>query len=213
MKKLGFTLAEIIVALGIIGVVAAITSPIINNIIPDKDKVQVIKVHKLLTDINKEFLSDSSLYYKEPRDPDEPVLHGFDQLGPALRDKYLSPNPNFMWYQGQSKYLALLADYMKTESINITENSNIGSFVTVDGVEWVFDGFSFYIDLDDESDSMNCSYNSNSCPRPDRFNFIIDPETGVVSGNDPLTRAYLANPDNLSDKKADYKTAKANGSS
>ena len=36
MKKFGFTLSEVIVTLGVIGIVAAITSPLLTGIIPDK---------------------------------------------------------------------------------------------------------------------------------------------------------------------------------
>ena len=43
MKKFGFTLMEIIVTIGIIGVVAAITAPTINNIMPDKNKIKVMQ--------------------------------------------------------------------------------------------------------------------------------------------------------------------------
>ena len=39
MKRKGFTLAEVLVSLGIIGVVAAMVSPTMNKIIPNKEKV------------------------------------------------------------------------------------------------------------------------------------------------------------------------------
>jgi len=47
MKKLGFTLSEIIVTLCIIGVVAAITAPLIENLVPDKNKMMVLKYYKM----------------------------------------------------------------------------------------------------------------------------------------------------------------------
>ena len=207
MKKFGFTLAEIVVSLAIIGIIASITAPIVSNMIPDKNKVQVIKVHKILTDINKELLNDPSLYYKQPTPPGDPHLKGLNQTGRVLREPLLL---NQDLYQGKSKYIALLAgEYMKTDAMSppvIAQDSDNGSFVTIDGIEWVFTGFNFYIDLNENGE--NCSYNSSSCLRPDRFNFIIDPDTGNITGGDPLTRAYLANPENLNDKKADYKTAK-----
>lgn len=42
-KKLGFTLAEVLITLGIIGVVAAITIPIINNAIQDAQNITAYK--------------------------------------------------------------------------------------------------------------------------------------------------------------------------
>ena len=62
MKKRGFTLSEIIITLGIIGVVAAITTPMLTGLMPDKNKVQVLKVHKTISDITKDLLKDPSLY-------------------------------------------------------------------------------------------------------------------------------------------------------
>ncbi len=54
MKKFGFTLMEVIIALGIVGVVAAISTPLLNNLIPDKDKIAVLKTYKIIGDINNE---------------------------------------------------------------------------------------------------------------------------------------------------------------
>ena len=39
MKKFGFTLAEIMIALSIVGVMAAVVGPAITNLAPDKNKV------------------------------------------------------------------------------------------------------------------------------------------------------------------------------
>ena len=65
MKKQAFTLSEILISLTIIGVVAAITSPLISGIIPDKDKVAVLKVYKTVTELNQTLLNDkeSFLHY------------------------------------------------------------------------------------------------------------------------------------------------------
>jgi len=50
MKKNAFTLAEIVVTLGIIGIVTAMTAPSLMNLMPDKSKVEVLKVYKLIND-------------------------------------------------------------------------------------------------------------------------------------------------------------------
>ena len=44
-------------------------------------------------------------------------------------------------------------------------------------------------------------------PKPDRFAFEVDLK-GHVKGSDSLTKAYLANPNKLNNKKADYAKAK-----
>ena len=51
-----------------------------------------------------------------------------------------------------------------------------------------------------------CFY-SSSCPKPRAFKFQVD-TYGNVTGADPLTKAYLENPNKLNDKKADYARAK-----
>ena len=41
MKKYGFSLSEILVALAVVGIVAAIITPMSSAILPDKNKVEV----------------------------------------------------------------------------------------------------------------------------------------------------------------------------
>ena len=38
MKKFGFTLAEMIIAIAVVGVLAAASVPLVNSIIPDREK-------------------------------------------------------------------------------------------------------------------------------------------------------------------------------
>ena len=56
MNKKGFTLAEVLIALAIIGVTAAITAPMLSSLMPDKHKAMVLKYYKTITDINKDLL-------------------------------------------------------------------------------------------------------------------------------------------------------------
>ena len=41
MKRRGFTLTEVLVTIGILGIVTAVMAPVISNLIPDKNKAQV----------------------------------------------------------------------------------------------------------------------------------------------------------------------------
>ena len=62
MKKHGFTLAEVLISLGIVAVVAALTAPSLINLMPDKSKLKVIKAHKILSDVTSEMLNNPALY-------------------------------------------------------------------------------------------------------------------------------------------------------
>ena len=65
MKKIkGFTLAEVLVTVGIIGIVAAITLPLINRFSPDATKVQYLKTYDMLVKtMNK--IANNKIYYPE----------------------------------------------------------------------------------------------------------------------------------------------------
>ena len=65
MNKQGFTLAEVLVALGIVGVCAALIAPAIVNIMPDKNKVKVIQYHAAITNATVELLNDDAIYYRK----------------------------------------------------------------------------------------------------------------------------------------------------
>ena len=49
MKKLGFTLTEVLLSMAIIGIVASITAPSLINVMPNKDKMQTLKYQKTTT--------------------------------------------------------------------------------------------------------------------------------------------------------------------
>ena len=62
MKKHGFTLSEVLIALGIIGIISAIGLPLINNARPDKNKVTYLKAYDSLNEVVRSITSTSSLY-------------------------------------------------------------------------------------------------------------------------------------------------------
>ena len=62
MKKDGFTLAELLIALGIIGVAAALITPSLVNIMPDRYKIRVLQYYAAICTANQELLDDSATY-------------------------------------------------------------------------------------------------------------------------------------------------------
>ena len=202
MKKFGFTLSELVVALGVIGVVAAIASPMLNGILPDKDKIAVLKVYKVLSSINRDLISDKGLYYCQDN----------NQVGLECTGQPLAPSYDKDYFSGNSKYIRLLAASLKGSELS-SVNGAQGKITTKDGYVWEFTSATeLTVDVNPNNDGKNCSY-SSTCKKPDQFKFKINLRNGSVEGNDPLTLAYLANSYRLNDRKKDLKTAKSISSS
>ena len=209
MKK-AFTLAEVLITLGIIGVVAAITAPMIDGIMPDKNKAKVLKVYKTICDANKEILNDRSLYLSvdENENDDDSACVGLRCVKQPTNPYYSDPRFNSV-----SKYGAILSKYLDAEVLFSKRGDHRTNFVTPDGVYWgIYGGLGFaeeiMIDVDISEDSPNCWYGvCEKNQHPDWYCFLVK-ENGQVFPNDPLTAAYLKNPYKLNDKKKDLKVAK-----
>lgn len=205
MKKQGFTLSEVIVALAIVAVVAVITAPILGGIIPDKNKVAVLKVYKTISEINSELLNNPMIYRKGScEDPNQPgVMLDCEGLNFDLQPM---ANPyDDARYSGNSKYPLLLASKLDTVE-DVNGNTLPINFTTSDGIVWSIDGGAgtYIIDIDLNGDNgPNCS----ECRNADQYSFNID-NNGRITCDDALSQAYITNPYKLNDKKADYAAAR-----
>ena len=223
MKKLGFTLSEVIIALGIIGVIAAITAPLLGSIIPDKNKVAVLKVYKTLTEINQEILNDPALYRQAVcAHPFSGVPVSCAGLG-FVTQPLIAPYNEDERYSGVTKYPFILASKLQIQD-EIEADDTPVEFQTIDNVSWTVQdvaggvfpdpitgallfglGYEITIDINGSEQEPNCS----ECKNADIFTFSVD-NNGKVSGGDSLCRAYIANPNKLNDKRADYAAAGIN---
>lgn len=206
MKKHGFTLTELLVTLGIIGVVAAILAPTLGNLMPDKNKAMVLKIYKNISEITDDLLKDSTVYYRVQD------CTGLQCTGMPRASEYQNAK-----YEGANKYVNLLAANLQLSEENPTFSGNTAKFTTMDGVEWSFklpQGGSYNqtltVDLNGSDKGKNCHYGED-CKKPDQFIFTIL-ESGKIIGADPLTIAYLNNPLKLNDKKADLQMAEETSS-
>lgn len=198
MKKLGFTLSEVIIALGIVGVVAAITTPLISGIVPDKNKVAVLKLYKTISGINEQLLNTPAYYWK-PTNNSSCVGFGCTQkvLIPELSDA-----------NGANKYPRLLGYHLDTEG-----HPSSSGFKTVDKMDWKFSGgfssaggsVTITIDTNDNGSTIPATA-ANKNKKIDTFKFNVD-VNGRVTGGDNLTKQYLANPHKLNDRRNDYRKA------
>ncbi len=199
MKNKGFTLAEVLITLAAIGVVTAIMAPIIGGLIPDKNKSQVMRLSKVINEINSDLLHNPSLYFSA-----NTSCNGF-----ACQQQPLdSPYNTDAKYVGAKKYPYLLAD-----SLQITTDPEVSgsavTFQTVDGILWSVESSTSgkaAITVDLNGDTLPNSIYSATCKKPDRFRFLISASGHLLPG-DALTEAYFKNPTKLNDKKNDKKNA------
>lgn len=217
MKKHGFSMAELLVALTIIAVGAAILIPSYLALRPDKYKFKVLSYYNAVNNVTENLLENSAIYF---RDADGSDCNG---LGCTQKPEVAPYNTDD--YSRYEKYPNLLLDMLNLQdTVNFVGNPDhndvsqpIGSAKgrLPDGSYWVIEAYKneekypydyrIIIDMNSESEGPNCVYDVNNCKSPDKFVFYVD-NIGDISGDDPLTKVYIRNMTNL-DKTADYDAA------
>ena len=168
-KKKGFTLAEILITLGIIGVVAALLFPAINNAQPNQEMVMLKKVYYNTTRIVSELINDEDFYPEREEDNQS----GFsnteirDILGGEQEARY-----HGFTLAGDSKFCALFAIKLNTTqggdpnnlcNARVALNAG-GNFETPDGVAWSMPVSNFH----QGSDAQDSEYIFVDVNGPDR---------------------------------------------
>ena len=136
--KSAFTLAEVIVCLAVLSVLATILIPTLGQFKPNKTKTMFKKSYQVAERIIYEIVNDSELY------PDVDGVYGFDNVGLITYNgsSYGSNTPSTD--DAKCKFTKLFAMKLNTLSQNPncnnytwTDGSNVsGSFTTTDGVIW-----------------------------------------------------------------------------
>lgn len=125
MKKKGYTLAESLIALGIVGVVAALMLPLMNKYKPDGDKALFIRTYDSIVEATSSMVSDKEIYRHEvsiPNDPQGCVVADHNcnywdySRAPLLDDKeiILLDNTKIEASNSVEKYCNALAYHMHT---------------------------------------------------------------------------------------------------
>lgn len=204
MIKKGFTLQELLITLGIVGVISALALPAIMSMRPDKNKTMYLKTYNTLTTLTSEILNDTSLYSETYDANGNPNC-----VGLGCNDRPSDPQYNNQNYEGFSKFTYLLTDRLNVEG-GITGNApNVFQFSTIDGVEWQIitacnnnsDGQREcscpIIQLDVNPNSNDChSIYSSICTKPTLFHLAID-TNGKIQATDAMGIAYLQNQTNM----------------
>lgn len=215
MKKNGFTLVEVIISLGLIAVIAAISAPLINNLLPDRNKLAVLKVNRLLTDTTNYLLDNPGFYLKV----DDCV--GLDCFDPPTAEfpYFNSGIPTYGQLITQNlrnnKYRVLLATHLVSNVNDLGRLNAFNEFRTADNVIWQVSNYdqqtqTFAVNINTQPDNPNsCFFINNNCqPRNiGRFRFTVN-RRGIVAPVDPLSEVYLSNPYKLNNRNADIAAAR-----
>ena len=201
MKKQGYTLAEVLITVGIVGVLAALMLPLINKFRPDTTKILYLKTYDSVVETIRDIISDADLY--PPTDNNfiykEAPLYN---LGAVEVDKVV--------YGGtQSKICQLMAVSLSSTGAGTCSDEYVAynnalfanaSFVNDNGVVFYVttnapNDFNndyqtdVYFDVNGNGKGTDCMYNA-TCENPDRFRLSIGADGTVVAG-DAMGQAYL----------------------
>ena len=206
MKKHGFTLAELIITLSIIGIAAALLVPALSNLVPDKNKIEVIKYKALIENTINEMLNDPQLNNPVPCIGDDGAVRIGDNGRPLMcRQGTNTACADFTCINnGVNILLDRLDDSLYSTNHFLIQDRSESRGGDNNSPEWLI--YSVGVDLDLGNGRRRSANNENDYRMVDTFFFGID-GTGTVVAADPLTDAYLRNPFNMSDRKRDFAKA------
>jgi len=190
MKKNGFTLPELLIAMVIIGIVSALLAPSLTSFMPSKEKVNFFKAYNAVLRVNEDLLSNPSIYAS-------------DGTCEGLACTAAPDDPDFSAFSGMNKYINLLAKNLETDK-DYGTLENGGSFTTADGINWTVNmnnNFETDVTVVVTRRAANCAFSAN-CTKPNQFVLKVDKD-GNVSGGDKMAQAYIANPKHMNTKITD----------
>ena len=206
-NKHGFTLAEVLLTLGIIGVVAALTLPAANSLMPDQTKIMYLKAYDTVSETMKNLASNKKLFPLCNSNNINCTNYPFINTDKPLDPKYED-------CEGSTKLCKLFALSLGAEALKCPSSimwvgtdfddwfdENI-SFTTQNGFQWsitmlfntgsmesIFSSYSnVAVDVNGNT-APNCIYDEEKCPKPDRFRFFVY-TNGVVQPADPVGLYY-----------------------
>ena len=209
MKKLrGFTLAETLVTLGIIGVVASVVLPMFVRVRPNEEMIMLRKAYYLASRTINELINDEDFY----PDTEDENTSGFSNTNPDPPARY-----HGVVYEGNEKFCGLFAARMNLRGqpdCNTTATftngaAPVGNFTTTDGMVWGLptgnagnfargtapagDGTNIAqtITVDVNGDKRPNCFPGNGCRNPDRYRIRVD-RWGKIFVDEPTRRMLTA---------------------
>ena len=192
MKK-GFTLSEMTIVIGILGVVAIMCLNVLKNVLPNQEQILFKKAYYITERVVSELVNDDELY-PEVDASSVPYFGNVESI-----------NYQGVTYEGDSKFCELFAMKLNRMSdIDCSEKDFTdgvepdGTVVTNDKIVWLLPISNFNsstvpqdILMDVNGDKKpNCFYNKQTCKKPDRFTIHVY-QDGRVFVDGIMEREYL----------------------
>lgn len=130
MKKNGFTLAEVLISIALIGIISAIISPIVAGLAPRKERIMFKKAYYSLESVINLLITDDLLYPSEDK-----VTFG----SPSVTYSRGFNNTRAVTNGTVNKFCYVLSDSLNTigtATCPDTSSTTTGSFTTSDGIVW-----------------------------------------------------------------------------
>ena len=179
MKKFksGFTLAELLTTVGVIGFMLVILLPVLQRAIPNKPLVMFKKTYYITERVVSELINDDDCYWESSEEDAKPYLGNVD----AVDNK---KDSNDVVAENEAKFCVLfghklnLVSKMDCTAKTFTKGvAPEGNFTTADNVTYLIPLSKFEeadkpeeikIDVNGEK-GPNCFYTDGECIAPDRF--------------------------------------------
>lgn len=204
LRNKAFTMAEALIVLSVVGVLAALSVVATNNSKPDESVIMFRKGYATASKIIQNMMNDTTLY------PRANQMRVSSKLGSTAYNKTgladtTGTNKNNFAYN-----FALLANPVTsltgTNCKNFTDTSieKNCKFTTADGIYWEVSSImtssnpNAYITMNlFGSNSNGCTYNKDTCPMPTKFILRVNkfgkikPVVSNLSAFDPVASVYL----------------------
>lgn len=206
MKKTGFTLAEALVAMAIVGIVAAIVAPMINRFKPDENKILFLKVYDSIVSVANTVAGNTEIF-PTLGDNGSGVILDYTEA-PFYNETVTTFKNRIYGLNGGNKMCHVFSDAFNAypDARNLTTNCDPSAVLENSSLETLNftspEGIDFYMYIETDSyykmvlafdvngtEGPNCFY-SATCREPDKFKVLIS-SNGHVIPSDSMAQKYL----------------------
>ena len=203
MFTAGFTLAETLVTMAIVGVLAAILIPTMISAKPNQEMVMLKKAYEITSRVINELINDDELYENEALgfyDNCQVTYHGKTYgIDKATCDTHL-PEDATSSGSAAAKFCGLFSARMNLNGDATCNENGGGTFTTSDGMQWTMPQT---ISSGDETSSItvivtpnrknedNCNDGANDCDNPNTFEIKFN-KYGRITVDGEAAKLYLS---------------------